>query len=431
MLTVRLTQAIEAIADYLKLERDALEDLTVMGLRPIAKTLGIVGLSRLKKHELVEAIDKELTQLRSMVAADKAEQEEGAKLIEAAKEGDYLVPIGEVAEKVYKRLREVVTTAESLQAAKEEVNGLVATVARQEMSHYEFSTVRSRRYDIKRLLDAQVAQEGLLKRDLGDLVEYFYAQFLSFQRTDAIALSKKYKSGLNQKHRDPVQVEAISLYRDALRTLEELPDELARVREGKKPRRGFWKPVSHAAILGTGRRMCEVHCLGEFERIGEYSLLFSGQAKTRDAEGSRDSYEIPTLFPASLMVEAIAYLDLCGKRLEKEEQLRDRKACNRAFSVELSRQTRSYKVLLGDRSYTYEESRKLYFQVMWGIFSDSGIVTRDFTKCSDWLGHQDKDGATDTTFLSYLKYHILDLEAVKGLLDRQGIVKDAVELHKN
>jgi hypothetical protein len=37
-------------------------------------------------------------------------------------------------------------------------------------------------------------------------------------------------------------------------------------------------------------------------------------------------------------------------------------------------------------------------------------------KYADWLGHIDKDGSQDATFMSYMVFNISDIEAIKAQL---------------
>ncbi|MFG1270748.1 protelomerase family protein [Xanthobacter sp. DSM 14520] len=78
--------------------------------------------------------------------------------------------------------------------------------------------------------------------------------------------------------------------------------------------------VGIGLIVLTGRRPVEVFSLGDFERVqlnqgpgrvfSRWAVMFSGQTKTRGAEGSRagQAYMIPTLAPAGEIVEAFARL---------------------------------------------------------------------------------------------------------------------------
>lgn len=90
-----------------------------------------------------------------------------------------------------------------------------------------------------------------------------------------------------------------------------------------------WENVSCAIALCTGRRMAEIHCSGEFEKTGEYELRFTGQLKQRTSKknGQRtivESFLIPTLVKADLILSGMNYLENVGRRLENPELVHSR-----------------------------------------------------------------------------------------------------------
>jgi len=285
---------------------------------------------------------------------------------------------------------------------KEAINGVVAAIARAEMREFEFSTVKTRRVDIKKAMEAAVdAEIPLLKETMQVLMEYFYSQLLSFQRDDSVELSKTYRQKVKGKNTAKTPVEITSLVEDCHRTLEQLMTN-------QEP---HWTKVSVAAALGTGRRMAEIHSLGSFEVAGRYSLHFTGQAKTRGAEDAKTDYTIPTLFPAATLKRAIEYLGEQGRRLDPQVQKSDRNAVNRAYAMALSRAVDKYPGI------SYKGLRAIYAECQWALLPESEKVeTSQHRKYSDWLGHIDKDGSIDTTFVSYMVYNVTDIELVKGQL---------------
>ena len=327
--TIRLTNLLDTIADLLPLTHEELTQMTSKQIRDkIAKPLGIPGHYKLKKAELIEQSWEELENARAYLQADELERNQGKQALEQLKKNeDYQITISEIATKTYNRLREIGETGSNLAEMKENINPIVASVARAEMREYEFSTVKSRRNQIKDALYQLVACEiPLLKETMEVLVNYFYSQLLSFQKEDSIQLSKSYRKAVKGKNRDKAPISIEQLVNDCRNTLDELTS-------GKDP---HWTSVSIAFALGTGRRMVEVHALGQFEATGEYQLHFSGQAKTRGADGASDEYDIPTLFPAKQLLAALEYLEQEGRRIDGEEQKRDRLATNRAFGMALS-----------------------------------------------------------------------------------------------
>jgi len=369
----------------------------------IAKPLGIPGHYKLKKAELIEQSWKELENARAYLQADELERNQGKQALEQLKKNkDYQITISEIATKTYNRLREIGETGSNLTDMKEGINPIVASVARTEMREYSFSTVKSRRNSIKDALYQLVTSEiPLLKETMEVLVNYFYSQLLSFQKEDSIQLSKSYRKAVKGKNRDKTPISIAQLVNDCCQTLQDLI-------EGKEP---HWTSISIAFALGTGRRMVEVHALGEFEATGEYQLHFSGQAKTRGAEGASYEYDIPTLFPARKLIAALEYLEKEGRRIDGDEQKRDRLATNRAFGMALSRAMEKYQGI------NYKGLRAVYAECQWYLLPESTkIKTEKHSLYSDWLGHLDKEGKLDATFMSYMVYHITDIDCIKTLL---------------
>jgi hypothetical protein len=89
--------------------------------------------------------------------------------------------------------------------------------------------------------------------------------------------------------------------------LEELNDETAATN---------WKDVAIALAVVTGRRIySEILCgVGQYEDLGDQQISFTGVAKGK--EHNPDSFVIPTLCSSALVVKAVAWLDLKGKRVQ-------------------------------------------------------------------------------------------------------------------
>ncbi len=401
---ISLTYILDKLVDLLPLTYDQLEAMTSKELRDdVAKILGIGKAYQLKKAQLLDACWDALENVRNQLQVNQREREQALiTLSQLKKNEDYQIPIAEVANKAYKRLREVAHKGTNLQEMKEAINGVVASIARTEMREFEFSTVKTRRVDIKKAMEAAVdAEIPLLKETMQVLTEYFYSQLLSFQRDDSVELSKTYRQKVKGKNTAKTPVEITPLVEDCHRTLEQLMTN-------QEP---HWTKVSVAAALGTGRRMAEIHSLGSFEVAGDYQLHFTGQAKTRGAEDAKTNYVIPTLFPAATLKRAIEYLEELERRLDPEEQKRDRNAVNKAYAMALSRAVGKYPGI------SYKGLRAIYAECQWALLPDTEKVkTSQHRKYSDWLGHIDKDGSIDTTFVSYMVYNVTDIEAVKGQL---------------
>jgi integrase len=399
---IAITTILDKLTDLLPLTRSDLEGMTAKHIRDnVAKILGIPKAYQLKKSDLIEECWQSLENVRAQLQADEDKRSQAKTALKnLRKNEDYQIPIEEVASQTYRRLREIAKTGNNFQTMKEATNGLVATIARSEMSDYEFSTVKTRRVDIKKALQTMVdAEIPLLKETIQILTEYFYSQLLSFQREDSVELAKTYKQQVKGKNRVKQDVEITQLIVDCQKTLDELM-------AGKKP---HWTKVSIAIALGTGRRMAEIHSLGEFDVTGEYSFHFSGQAKTRGVDDAKTDYTIPTLFPAEALKNAIAYLDEQNRRLDPDEQKRDRNAVNNAFAMALSRAMGKYPGI------SYKGLRAIYAECQWALMPEQEKRrTSQHIKYSEWLGHIDKDGSQDATFMSYMIYNITDIDVLKA-----------------
>lgn len=401
---IPLTHILDKLSDLLPLTRDKLAEMTAKHLRDdVARILGIPKAYQLKKTQLLDACWQGLENVRNQLQVDEQTRARGKEALSQLKKNEvYEIPVSEVASKAYDRLREIAKKGSNLQQMKEAINSLVATIARAEMREYNFATVKTRRVDIKRAMQSRVDIEiPLLQETMQILLEYFYSQLLSFQREDSVELSKTYKQQVKEKNREKEPIKIAELVDNCRRSLEQLS-------KGESP---HWTKVSVALALGTGRRMAEIHALGQFEVTGEYEMHFWGQAKTRGVEDAKTDYTIPTLFPAATLLLAIRYLDEQERRIDPEEQKRDRNAVNSAFAMALSRAMGRYKGI------SYKGLRAVYAECQWALLPESEKArTEKHTKYSDWLGHLDKDGAQDATFMSYMVYNVSDIEAVKAQL---------------
>jgi integrase len=397
---ISIATILERLADLLPLTYDQLSKMTAKQLRDnVAKILGIPKAYQLQKAQLLVTCWEALEGVRAQLKINGTQREQ-AKLAlkELKKNEDYQIPVAEVATKTYKRLRDIATKGSDFQAMKEEINGVVAAIARTEMREYEFSTVKTRRVDIKKALQTMVEVEiPLLKETVQVLIEYFYSQLLSFQREDSVELAKTYKQQVKGKNREKASIEISQLVADCRKTLEDLIN-------GRNP---HWTKVSIALALGTGRRMAEIHSLGRFDVTGKYELYFTGQAKTRGVDDAKTDYTIPTLFPAATLSSAITYLEEQNRRIEPDKQKRDRNATNKAFGMALSRAMEKYPGI------SYKGLRAIYAECQWALLpQQEQRKTSQHIKYSQWLGHIDKDGSQDATFMSYMVYNVTDLDKI-------------------
>ena len=133
---------------------------------------------------MLDACWQALENVRNQLQIDQSEREQGKEALQRLRKNDeYVIPTTTVAADAYKRLRGIAQKEANLQKMKEAVNGVVATSARSEMRRFKFSTVKTRRVDVKEAMQAMVNSEiPLLKETMQVLLEYFYSQLLSFQR---------------------------------------------------------------------------------------------------------------------------------------------------------------------------------------------------------------------------------------------------------
>jgi vacuolar-type H+-ATPase subunit F/Vma7 len=155
---ISITTILERLPDLLPLSYEELQGKSLKQLQDeVAKVLGIPKAYQLKKAQLLEACWEALEGVRAQLKIDETQREQAKEALkELKKNEDYQILISEVAVKTYKRLRDIATKGSDFQAMKEEINGVVAAIARAEMREYQFSTVKSRRGDIKKALQTMV-----------------------------------------------------------------------------------------------------------------------------------------------------------------------------------------------------------------------------------------------------------------------------------
>jgi lipopolysaccharide biosynthesis regulator YciM len=129
---IPLTYILDKLADLLPLNYDQLSAMTSKQLRDdVAKILGIAKAYQLKKAQLLDACWDALENVRNQLQADQGEREQALiTLSQLKKNEDYLIPVAEVASKIYGRLREIAHKGTNLQEMKEAINGVVVSIAR-------------------------------------------------------------------------------------------------------------------------------------------------------------------------------------------------------------------------------------------------------------------------------------------------------------
>ncbi len=90
-----------------------------------------------------------------------------------------------------------------------------------------------------------------------------------------------------------------------------------------------WAEIPVGLALCTGRRLAEILVTGSFVEATDFTVVFSGQLKTRERE--MVPYEIPTLAPASLVLSALQRV----RRLVDVSQV-DEKHVSRVYGKQVS-----------------------------------------------------------------------------------------------
>jgi hypothetical protein len=163
--------------------------------------------------------------------------------------------------------------------------------------------------------------------------------------------------------------------------------------------------------------MVEVHSLANFEVVGEYEILFSGQAKIHRkhkenevSEDSRDNYVIPCLLPAKHLELALNWLGTVKSkkgntyRIDSEDVRINRQAVNSRYSKELNG---SINLFYNNEKLTYHGLRDIYASVCQQLFGFSNQSSNIFL--SKILGHSVTDTVTANT---YQKFVVMDWEEI-------------------
>lgn len=156
---------------------------------------------------------------------------------------------------------------------------------------------------------------------------------------------------------------------------------------------GTWRHFySHRALalaLATGRRAVEVLKLGRFEKVGEFELEFSGQAKQRGGVDYGQSYRIYTLLRADLVLEELAKLRAMPEVLELQH-------CD---NTEVNRRTAKTLNTVAKRIFdrgdaVFKDSRAIWARVVFETHFGRDERWRRVNETVFWremLGHEDMD----------------------------------------
>ncbi|MEC4816662.1 MAG: protelomerase family protein [Scytonema sp. PMC 1069.18] len=218
-------------------------------------------------------------------------------------------------------------------------------------------------------------------------------------------LFSEYKERQNARYREKVTVRRQKENRiqiDLTNSLKLAHSVLTEVAEGKQPN---WIDVSCSIALSTGRRMGEIHCSATFSESGEYEIAFRGQLKGKDRKvrvGSKliplrkVTFYIPTLLSAELVCLGLEYLEIKGKRLERDS---DPERVNLRWAKTLNLAVKDWDIF-PESERTYHKFRAAYLRA--SILNDSNVDPYDFKDyAKEILGDDD-----ETTIDAYKRYEI-------------------------
>lgn len=157
--------------------------------------------------------------------------------------------------------------------------------------------------------------------------------------------------------------------------------------------------IAIGLIAVTGRRPVEILKTGTFTKTGDYSVIFSGQLKTKGSEISRDNYEIPTLIPADEVIDALAKL-----RDKKDFSGVDNRQVEMRVATQIQDKMEDVFFGLWTKP-NAKDLRAIYAQINWERYEQSAVGQRVLDKqtkrFSLLLGHAEKDVKTAESYIRF------------------------------
>lgn len=154
----------------------------------------------------------------------------------------------------------------------------------------------------------------------------------------------------------------------------------------------YGQRFSHLALglaMATGRRQIEILKLGQFKKVGEFELEFSGQAKQRQGVDYSHSYRIYSLIKADLVLEAFARLRAMPEVAEL--QVLDNTEVNRRVAKTLNTVA---KRVLGSEDRVFKDSRAIWARIVFETHFTTEARWKTVNETVFWremLGHEDLD----------------------------------------
>lgn len=422
----QLNERLEALSKY---SHEDLEGMTVKALRKKLSDVGVKGverdgaiiqLSSAKKVELITAIQKVTVKekvLEYVVPDLTTDDLEKLQSVGKQRDEEVSTDYTDISIYFYEQLKKY--TAGSWDANTQSFNapdGTLAALAGSLKTHVERmypdtltvngvisrhnTRLNARGSLLKRLetyIDKQDAQTWVENALRGNLANF---RKLVFIETKADSVLKKVEGDKVVRERaDNRSVISITkLIHHAYEVLSTLTPESSAT---------LWKEVALSLVLLTGRRpFSEVFCTAEFEKVGEYEVKFTGQAKTKGKSelhyADNPSYNIPTLVKADLVVNALEWLGDKGKRIKVSEfdndEHRARAVSNKRYSKDVASHMKTWLKYIETleatekpKDITPHTLREIYALAACRVWA--GFNSYEVSYAARILGH-DKDDAT-------------------------------------
>lgn len=210
-----------------------------------------------------------------------------------------------------------------------------------------------------------------------DAANYYPVQTIISHFREALNfLFAECQLGVNQDYRNRVEARSTDENRiecDLTVYLQKAYKVLTLASEGATKEVLKWEDVSCAIALVTGRRMSEIHYSAIFEATDSHALNFQGQLKGKEKRVNREKvfdhvYSVPSLIPASLVVEGLKWLKREGKRLDRKTGSAEQ--VNKTWGKYLARRAKSEWQIIEDEvwqevdaidKWTYHKLRGIYY----------------------------------------------------------------------
>ncbi|WP_129429713.1 protelomerase family protein [Pseudomonas syringae] len=206
---------------------------------------------------------------------------------------------------------------------------------------------------------------------------------LTLPAATAAQLATSQVEALEQKATNTVEIN----YHWLIETINELLTK-AEIRSDGQAAQNF-SSLALGLALATGRREIEILKQARFEKVGEFELQFSGQAKRRGGVDYGQSYRIYTLISADLVLESFANLRAMPEVLELQHL--DNTAVNQRVAKTLNTAT---KRVFKDEARVFKDSRAIWARVVFELYFSQDPRWKTVNETVFWremLGHEDMD----------------------------------------